>query len=306
MLELGGLELGGRRGSPFGGGAVPSPPRLSALARRNSETAFVVPSAMRPTNGLTAGKTLARPRTASPKPRGGLVRRSRSASVPVPCQVPMLPIALPSVTDTRVRGDGKLCTLQALDNAGDQGAARYVSPAVAAAVVRGEHADYRHLVVDCRFPYEFDGGHIDGAVNAWTDEMLTELFFTEPVVPPAEAHRTLVILHCEFTSHRAPAAMRLLRAIDRQINLADYPNLTYPEVYLLCGGYEAFYAGHPDLCTPHKYRLMRDPAFEDQCEECFADKKRSKARASANLDGVVAHCSGMAAEARAARAADAP
>ena len=62
----------------------------------------------------------------------------------------------------------------------------------------GHHYD-QSLVVDCRFEYEFEGGHIDGAVNYNDkDELANKLF--QGVSPP----KTLIVLHCEYSAMRAP------------------------------------------------------------------------------------------------------
>lgn len=71
-------------------------------------------------------------------------------------------MALPSVWDNTVRGDGKKCGVPTQVHRGDQGSARYVTPQTAARVLDGEFSDAyeRIFIVDCRFPYEYQGGHI--------------------------------------------------------------------------------------------------------------------------------------------------
>lgn len=55
------------------------------------------------------------------------------------------------------------------------------------------------LIVDCRFEYEFEGGHIDGAINYNDKEQLADhLFDSMPCGP------TLLIFHCEYSACRAP------------------------------------------------------------------------------------------------------
>ena len=54
-------------------------------------------------------------------------------------------------------------------------------------------------VVDCRFEYEYNGGHIDGAINFNDKEELTNKLFDS-----LSPNRTLLILHCEYSVHRAP------------------------------------------------------------------------------------------------------
>jgi rhodanese-related sulfurtransferase len=53
--------------------------------------------------------------------------------------------------------------------------------------------------------------------------------------------RVIVIFHCEFSSERGPSLLRFLRSQDRSLNEKCYPNLYYPELYLLEGGYKSFY-----------------------------------------------------------------
>ena len=57
------------------------------------------------------------------------------------------------------------------------------------------------MVIDCRFEYEYKGGHIDGAVNFNNKEELATRLFDEQV-----SQRTLLIFHCEYSAHRAPIA----------------------------------------------------------------------------------------------------
>jgi len=56
-------------------------------------------------------------------------------------------------------------------------------------------------VVDCRFEYEFNGGHIDGAINHTDKERLAQELFDAPL-----SSNTLLIFHCEYSVHRAPRA----------------------------------------------------------------------------------------------------
>lgn len=55
------------------------------------------------------------------------------------------------------------------------------------------------MVVDCRFEYEYEGGHISGAVNVNSTEALETMFFHAP-----RTEKLLIIFHCEFSAHRAP------------------------------------------------------------------------------------------------------
>ena len=68
--------------------------------------------------------------------------------------------------------------------------------------------------------------------------------------------RHVLIFHCEFSSERAPKLLRHLRNKDRDINRNHYPRLMHPELYLLEGGYKAFYAQYKQYCEPQSYRPM--------------------------------------------------
>ena len=68
-------------------------------------------------------------------------------------------------------------------------------------VLDGKYGKYYHrsIVVDCRFEYEYRGGHIEGAINVNSkEELATQLLET----PSTE--KTLLVFHCEYSAHRAP------------------------------------------------------------------------------------------------------
>lgn len=119
----------------------------------------------------------------------------------------------------------------------------------------------RFLVVDCRYPYEYEGGHISGAINIFDQDSLQEKFFSSPN-PQDGVDHLVVIFHCEFSSERGPKLMRFMRNHDRDAN--QYPTLSYPEIYLLEGGYSAFFRQHPTLCQPQGYVPMLHPDYQEQ------------------------------------------
>lgn len=83
-----------------------------------------------------------------------------------------------------------------------------------------------YLIVDCRFPYEYAGGHIEGAQNLNTPEavenfllkpgqddghlyespqaMPTPSMSGQPAVDGSQKKKTILIFHCEFSAKRAP------------------------------------------------------------------------------------------------------
>ncbi|GBM34554.1 M-phase inducer phosphatase [Araneus ventricosus] len=112
-----------------------------------------------------------------------------------------------------------------------------------------------------RYPYEFEGGHIQGAKNIYTKENILDTFLTNS---GKCIKNTIIIFHCEFSSERAPNLCRFLRKKDREMNQGSYPRLNYPELYILEGGYKAFYQDHKELCVPQDYKPMnhKDHGFE--------------------------------------------
>ena len=118
----------------------------------------------------------------------------------------------------------------------------------------------RVIVIDSRYPYEYEGGHIRSAQNVYTKEKLLDVFLSDEAKLEAEhvsaGGRTIIIFHCEFSSERGPNLLRFLRNQDRAANSNVYPKLFYPEIYLLEGGYKAFYETHEDYCEPKMYKPM--------------------------------------------------
>lgn len=56
------------------------------------------------------------------------------------------------------------------------------------------------FLIDCRFPYEFEGGHIRSAINVNTPDELEKLLLQ----PAITDKRVLLIFHCEFSCERGP------------------------------------------------------------------------------------------------------
>ncbi|KAL4659836.1 M-phase inducer phosphatase 3 isoform X1 [Arapaima gigas] len=153
---------------------------------------------------------------------------------------------------------------------------KYITCDTMSALLNGEFSSLveSFIVVDCRYPYEYEGGHIKGALNMPnTDEAVAELLRRR-----LRAHcpdkRLILVFHCEFSSERAPRMCRLLRRDDRRVN--EYPALYYPELYILKGGYRDFYHAYKEHCEPQTYCPMH---HEDHREELL--RFRSHSRASA-------------------------
>ncbi|XP_067616812.1 M-phase inducer phosphatase [Eurosta solidaginis] len=150
-----------------------------------------------------------------------------------------------------------------------------------ARLVRGEFNDVvsNYRIIDCRYPYEYEGGHILGAENFYTHEQIIAEFLTrqkteEAQLRAVDKRRNIIIFHCEFSSERGPKLSRFLRSTDREHNTNCYPTLDYPEIYLLHNGYKEFYEQHSELCVPIAYRPMLEPAYNSEYRH-FRSKSKS-------------------------------
>ena len=65
-------------------------------------------------------------------------------------------------------------------------------------------------MIDCRFDYEYNGGHVPGAININTQDGVEEFFLgprkgrPSPSMSGDNAKKTVLVFHCEFSAKRAP------------------------------------------------------------------------------------------------------
>ncbi|XP_042307382.1 M-phase inducer phosphatase 3 isoform X7 [Sceloporus undulatus] len=118
----------------------------------------------------------------------------------------------------------------------------------------------KFFIIDCRYPYEYHGGHIKGAFNIHRQDDLFDFFLKKPLLPSVPQKRLILVFHCEYSSERGPKMCRYLREEDRAMN--EYPALHYPELYVLQGGYKDFFLAHKDLCDPQSYCPMHHQDFK--------------------------------------------
>jgi M-phase inducer tyrosine phosphatase len=157
---------------------------------------------------------------------------------------------------------------------GEAGTLPRISKETMVSVLDGtfNHLYEKLVIIDCRFEYEFNGGHIDGAVNFNDKEQLcSQLFDVEPT------SKALLVFHCEYSAHRAPLMAKFIRNKDRSVNADRYPALTYPEAYILDGGYSTFFKDYRSRCYPQNYVEMDAKEHTLDCERGLGKvKQRSK------------------------------
>lgn len=92
-----------------------------------------------------------------------------------------------------------------------------IKPETLAALLRGQYSNIidQHTIIDGRYPYEFEGGHIIGAKNIYNKLALLREFLDnqqENIIQTndenkkdVKKHRHILIFHCEFSSERGPS-----------------------------------------------------------------------------------------------------
>ena len=130
-------------------------------------------------------------------------------------------------------------------------------------IIHGKYDDtFEHrILVDCRFGYEYEGGHINGAVRHADKYALATQLLRHSI-----SKRILLVLYCEFSKYRSPLMASHIRSEDRKFNMENWPRLSLPNTYILDGGYDRFYATNPDECIPKGYTEMKDINYKDICE----------------------------------------
>lgn len=120
------------------------------------------------------------------------------------------------------------------------------------------------VIVDCRFPYEFEGGHIENAINVSLHSILEREFNLNS--SSEEKNKKLLVFHCEYSLLRGPTMAAHLRKLDRIHNADRYPQLTYPDIVVLEGGYKSFFDKYTHLCEPQGYVEMKDTKHKRVCD----------------------------------------
>ena len=161
------------------------------------------------------------------------------------------------------------------------------------------------LILDCRFYYEYQGGHIQNAIRFDDPPELIDvilkngndcIFYSAKAIEQIRKDGKLnsqnlanliqiakedtqllkqapiIIFYCEFSSQRAPKSYSCWRTSDRDNNI--YPKLSYDNIYLLEGGYSKFVGDHPFLCTDSgAYVKMSDPEYSSDLTFCLETRK---------------------------------
>jgi M-phase inducer phosphatase 2 len=148
----------------------------------------------------------------------------------------------------------------------------HISGETMVGLIDGKFADKisEYVIIDCRYDYEFEGGHIKGALNLNTEDQIKKLYHRARKILQTrergqESKRRAIIFHCEFSVNRGPFLCSEFRKLDRASN--TWPMLDFQEVHVLSGGYKEFFKNHIDYCIPKAYVPMKDAKFVDLLRE---------------------------------------
>uniref|UniRef100_A0A0K0E0U2 protein-tyrosine-phosphatase n=1 Tax=Strongyloides stercoralis TaxID=6248 RepID=A0A0K0E0U2_STRER len=131
----------------------------------------------------------------------------------------------------------------------------------------GNNFQEKYILIDCRYPYEYEGGHVSGAMNFYTPENIGSMFFPEDECMAKCIKNKVPIFYCEFSQKRGPGMADALRAADRIRN--RYPTVSYREIYVLDRGYKKFFTEDKflDYCNPVSYIPMLHPDYNSELEK---------------------------------------
>jgi rhodanese-related sulfurtransferase len=171
----------------------------------------------------------------------------------------MMPLSIPLMVEDKHEEERVHCILPTIP--GSSTDYNRINAQTLQSVIDGQYDDKieKYVIMDCRYEYEYVGGHIQSAIHM-SPEQIFDYFreMPEPVrAADADGKRRLVIImHCEYSTVRAPACIRLLRHYDRSVNLHrgySWPLCSFPDVYLLDGGYRKFFDNYKTSCEPQNY-----------------------------------------------------
>ncbi|CAB1344354.1 unnamed protein product [Coregonus sp. 'balchen'] len=168
-----------------------------------------------------------------------------------------------------------------------------ISAQTVASLLRGQYsgAVEHFLIIDCRYPYEYHGGHIKGADNLHTEAQIQGALLQLPALyqlsswgraptsPPGQAPDTGVsgssmggVLQRFGSQSHSPGSGTTPPGQGSPLEGSSPRKLI---LYLLEGGYRYFYSCYPDLCEPRGYVPMLHSEYREQLGR-FRRKTKSR------------------------------
>ncbi|XBW37188.1 hypothetical protein QEN19_002767 [Hanseniaspora menglaensis] len=133
-----------------------------------------------------------------------------------------------------------------------------------------KHASFNDLlIIDCRFPKEYEQGHIKNSINVFDFDTLVDILKKMiATVAKSDLIQNKIVLYCEFSQYRSPKMGKFLRKLDRLINLKYWPYLIFPDLFILQGGICDFKKFNASLVTG-RYCTMNDSYLHNNDELDF-------------------------------------
>ena len=163
------------------------------------------------------------------------------------------------------------------------------------------------ITIDARFPFEYQNGHVAGALNVWNYKRALSFFETTSINDYAT---TVFVFHCEFSSSRGPGLASCFADLARKLTHSvfgetdrerkyrwederdaalergeevttweDVPKINYfPQVYIMTGGYKLFFETYPTLCTPRFHLKEKMTCKAHQDAYCSSVQPRSNVK----------------------------
>ncbi|EFP10307.1 CRE-CDC-25.1 protein [Caenorhabditis remanei] len=143
--------------------------------------------------------------------------------------------------------------------------------------------DKKYVIVDCRFPFEYKGGHVRGAINVFRHDKIKSTFFPEDLAYNM-APKRIPIFYCEYSQKRGPAMAHAVRSIDRVRNELRYPHVEYPEMYLIDYGYKSLWNRLEcrQICEPCSYIPMNHSLYSSEFKSARLERHHSMASLQPN------------------------
>lgn len=149
----------------------------------------------------------------------------------------------------------------------------------------GPDFDNIYVIVDCRFPFEYKGGHVKGAINLFRHDKIKSTFFPNDIAERTSPKK-IPIFYCEYSQKRGPAMAHAVRSIDRVRNELRYPHVEYPEMYLLDYGYKSLWNRSEcrQICEPQSYIPMNHSLYSSEFKSARLERHHSMASLKPNGD----------------------
>mgnify|MGYP001176704002 CR=1 FL=1 len=113
------------------------------------------------------------------------------------------------------------------------------------------------VIIDCRFPREFNEGHIINSLNIYDFDGLFEFMKHVLMSDRSKITQFKIVFYCEFSQYRSPKLSKFVRKLDRLVNIKYWPYLIYPDLFILNGGIYKFQENNMNLITG-QYKSMSD------------------------------------------------